>query len=73
MLIIFSEGEEEPYQNGYEDDTPLSYQQKYRVGNISSSMTISETPASGVSLQPLPVLKLSRDTGLFKRKNKYYR
>jgi hypothetical protein len=66
--MIISEGEEEPYQNGYEDDTPLSYQQKYRVGNISSSMTISETPASGVSLQPLPVLKLSRVTGLLNEK-----
>jgi hypothetical protein len=29
--FMFSECDDEPYQNGYQDETPVSYEQKFRV------------------------------------------
>jgi hypothetical protein len=33
--FMFSECDDEPYQNGYQDETPVSYEQKFRVKKFS--------------------------------------
>jgi hypothetical protein len=37
--FMFSECDDEPYQNGYQDETPVSYEQKFRVKSFSIALT----------------------------------
>jgi hypothetical protein len=36
--FMFSECDDEPYQNGYQDETPVSYEQKFRVKKFAIAL-----------------------------------